>query len=315
MLGVNWKLENGAFKIDHIVNGGDWDSEQRSPMMVTGIKVKEGDYVLAVNGIPLDPGKEPWAAFQGLANRTVELTVNDKPSMDSSRKVIVKTMSGETRLRNLEWMEENRKYVDKKSGGKIGYVYMPNTSTLGQLQLVRQFYAQLDKEGIIIDERFNSGGQLSDRFLELITRPRIGYIYSRNGDLENWPSKANFGPKALLINGASASGGDALPWAFKELKAGPLVGTRTGGALIGPATGHSVIDGGGHTVPHGRLMYSDGRWFDEGHGVEPTHRVVADPTELAKGADPQIDKAIDLILEELKQNPPEKMTRPAFQKR
>ncbi|MCK5465513.1 MAG: PD40 domain-containing protein [Bacteroidales bacterium] len=315
MLGVNWKLENRAFKIDHIVNGGDWDSEQRSPMMVTGIKVKEGDYVLAVNGIPLDPGKEPWAAFQGLANRTVELTVNDKPSMDSSRKVIVKTMSGETRLRNLEWMEENRKYVDKKSGGKIGYVYMPNTSTLGQLQLVRQFYAQLDKEGIIIDERFNSGGQLSDRFLELITRPRIGYIYSRNGDLENWPSKANFGPKALLINGASASGGDALPWAFKELKAGPLVGTRTGGALIGPATGHSVIDGGGHTVPHGRLMYSDGRWFDEGHGVEPSHRVVADPTELAKGADPQIDKAIDLILEELKQNPPEKMTRPAFQKR
>jgi tricorn protease len=315
MLGVNWKQENGAFRLEHIVDGGDWDSELRSPLGVTGIKVKEGDYVLAVNGIPLDTNKEPWAAFQGLADRTVELTVNETPSMEGSRKVIVKTMSSETRLRNLEWMDINRKYVDEKSGGKIGYVYMPNTSTLGQLQLVRQFYAQLDKEGIIIDERFNSGGQLSDRFLELITRPKIGYIYSRNGDLENWPAKANFGPKAMLINGASGSGGDALPWAFKELKAGPLVGTRTMGALIGPATGHTVIDGGGHTVPHGRLMYNDGRWFDEGHGVEPTHKVVADPTKLAKGMDPQMDKAIELVLVELKEHPPVKITRPAFQKR
>jgi tricorn protease len=315
MLGINWQLENGAFRIEHIVTGGDWDSELRSPLAVTGIKVKEGEYVLAVNGIPLDTDREPWAAFQGLADRTVELTVNDTPSMEGSRKVIVKTMSSETRLRNLEWMEKNRKYVDEKSGGRIGYVYMPNTSTLGQLQLVRQFYAQLDREGIIIDERFNSGGQLSDRFLELIMRPRIGYIYSRNGDLENWPTKANFGPKAMLINGASGSGGDALPWAFKELQAGPLVGTRTMGALIGPATGHTVIDGGGHTVPHGRLMYRDGRWFDEGHGVEPTHRVVADPTKLAKGMDPQMDKAMELILEELKEHPPVEMTRPAFQKR
>ena len=315
MLGVNWKLENGAFRIVHIVDGGDWDSELRSPLAVTGIKVKEGDYVLAVNGIPLETNLEPWAAFQGLADRTVELTVNGSPSVVGARKVIVKTMSDETRLRNLEWMENNRKYVDKQSGGRIGYVYMPNTSTLGQLQLVRQFYAQLDKDGLIIDERFNSGGQLSDRFLELIMRPRIGYIYSRNGDLENWPAKANFGPKAMLINGASGSGGDALPWAFKELKAGPLVGTQTMGALIGPATGHTVIDGGGHTVPHGRLMYKDGRWFDEGHGVEPTDRVVADPTKLAKGMDPQMDKAIELILEELKEHPPVEMTRPAFQKR
>lgn len=315
MLGVNWKMENGIFKIDHIVDGGDWDSEQRSPLAITGVKAKEGDYVLAVNGIPLDPKKEPWAAFQGLSNKTVELTINDKPSKEGSRKVIVKTMSSESRLRNLEWMEKNRIYVDEKSGGKIGYVYMPNTSTLGQLQLVRQYYAQLHKGGIIIDERFNGGGQLSDRFLELIIRPKIGYIYSRNGDLESWPSKANYGPKAMLINGAAGSGGDALPWAFKELNAGPLVGTRTMGALIGPATGHSVIDGGGHTVPHGRLMYNDGTWFDEGHGVEPTHRVVADPTKLARGADPQMDKAIELILIQLQQNPPEEMKRPAYQKR
>jgi tricorn protease len=313
MLGVNWKLENGAFRIAHIVDGGNWDSELRSPLMVTGVDINEGDYILAVNGIPLDTGKEPWAAFQGLANRTVELTVNDKPETEGARKVIVKTLSSETRLRNLEWMENNRKYVEEKSGGLIGYIYMPNTSSQGQEQLVRQLYAQMDKDAIIIDERFNSGGQLSDRFMELLKRPRIGYIYSRNGDLEDWPPRANFGPKAMLINGWSASGGDALPFGFKILEAGPIVGTRTGGALIGPAIGHSNIDGGGHTVPSGRIMGRDGRWFSEGHGVDPDYLVIADPSRLARGTDPQMDKAIMLLLEELKENPPVKMDHPPFE--
>jgi len=315
MLGVDWKLEDGGYRISHIVDGGAWDSRTRSPLKVTGVKVKEGDYILAVNGISLDTGKEPWAAFQGLGNRTIELTVNDKPTIKDSRKVIIKTMSSETQLRNLEWMEKNRLYVDKNSEGKIGYIYMPNTGGSGQTNLVRQMYGQLDREAIIIDERFNSGGQLSDRFLELLMRPRIGYIYKRNGDLEDWPPKAHFGPKALLINGWSLSGGDALPWGFKILKAGPIVGTRTGGALIGPTVGHSNIDGGGHTVPDGRLMDKDGKWFLEGHGVEPDYVVIDDPSKLARGIDPQMDKAIELLLEELKKNPPVKMKHPPFEKR
>jgi tricorn protease len=315
MLGVDWKLENGAFRIAHIVDGGKWDSEERSPLMVSGVKAREGDYVLAVNGIPLDTGKEPWASFQGLSDRTVELTVNDKPTAEGSWKVIVKTMDDETRLRNLEWMEQNRKYVDKKSGGRVGYIYMPNTSGQGQEQLVRQLYAQMDRDAILIDERFNSGGQLSDRFLELLMRPRIGYIYFRNGDMESWPSRANFGPKAMLINGWSGSGGDALPFGFKILGAGPIVGTRTMGALIGPATGHSTIDGGGHTVPAGRIIGRDGRWFSEGHGVDPDYVVLADPARLARGIDPQIDRAVELLLDELEKNPPVKLNHPPFEKR
>jgi tricorn protease len=315
MLGVNWKLENGIFRIDRIIDGGAWDSELRSPLSVTGVKIKEGDYVLAVNGIPLDAVKEPWASFQGLANRAVELTINDKPSFKGSSKHIIKTLANETRLRNLEWMEKNRLYVEKKSGGRIGYIYMPNTGGQGQTQLVKQLYAQMDKDAIIIDERFNSGGQLSDRFLEFLLRPRIGYIYSRNGNIADWPDRANFGPKAMLINGWSASGGDALPFGFKILEAGPIVGTRTGGALIGPAMGHSNIDNGGHTVPSGRIMGKDGQWFSEGHGVEPDYMVVADPSKLAKGVDPQMDKAIELLLEELEKNPPAEMNRPAFEER
>jgi tricorn protease len=315
MLGVDWKLENGAFRISRIIDGGAWDSEERSPLMISGVNVNEGDYILAVNGIPLDTGEEPWAAFQGLEDRTVELTVNGKPSMEGSRKLIIKTMDNENRLRNLEWMEENRSYVEKKSGGRIGYIYMPNTSGQGQEQLVRQLYAQMDKEAILIDERFNSGGQLSDRFLELLMRPRIGYIFFRNGDLEDWPEMANFGPKAMLINGWSGSGGDALPFGFKILGAGPIVGTRTMGALIGPATGHSTIDGGGHTVPSGRIMGKDGKWFNEGHGVDPDYPVIADPSMLARGVDPQMDKAIELLLEELEKNPPIRMKHPPFEKR
>jgi tricorn protease len=315
MLGVDWKLENGAFRIAHIVDGGKWDSEERSPLMVSGVKAREGDYVLAVNGIPLDTGKEPWASFQGLSDRTVELSVNDRPTAEGSWKVIVKTMDDETRLRNLEWMEQNRKYVDEKSGGRVGYIYMPNTSGQGQEQLVRQLYAQMDRDAILIDERFNSGGQLSDRFLELLMRPRIGYIYFRNGDMESWPSRANFGPKAMLINGWSGSGGDALPFGFKILGAGPIVGTRTMGALIGPATGHSTIDGGGHTVPAGRIIGRDGRWFSEGHGVDPDFVVLADPARLARGVDPQIDRAVELLLDELEKNPPVKLNHPPFEKR
>jgi tricorn protease len=315
MLGVDWKLENGAFRISHIVDGGAWDSGQRSPLKIPGVKVEEGDYILAVNGIPLDTAKEPWAAFQGLSGRTVELTVNGKPELKGSRKVIVNTLSSETGLRNLEWMEKNRKYVEEKSSGRIGYIYMPNTMGQGQAQLVKQLYAQMDKDALIIDERFNSGGQLSDRFLEFLMRPRIGYIYSRNGNMEDWPARAHFGPKALLINGWSASGGDALPFGFKILEAGPIVGTRTGGALIGPAISHRNIDGGGHTVPSGRIMGKEGRWFSEGHGVDPDHLVIADPSLLARGTDPQMDKAIELLLGELEKNPPVKMSPPPFEKR
>ena len=167
-LGVDWELNNGAYKIKRIVNGASWDTEVRSPLLASGIKVKEGNYVLAVNGVAMDVTKDPWSAFEGLADKTIELTINDKPSIDGAWNIIVKTMSDETRLRNLEWIESNRKRVDEATGGKIGYVYVPSTGIDGQDELVRQFTAQFSKEGLIIDERFNNGGQIPDRFVELL---------------------------------------------------------------------------------------------------------------------------------------------------
>jgi len=315
MLGINWKMENGGWKIDHIVRGADWDHFSRSPFDEPGVNVNEGDYILAVNGIKLETDKEPYEAFAGLANKTVILTVNDKPSMDGSREVIIKTMSNEGTLRNLEWMENNRKRVEEATGGKVGYIYMPNTSGQGQDQLVRQFYAQLDKEGFIIDERFNSGGDLADRFMTLIDRPVVHYLSWRNGENSPQPLNANQAPKVMLINGWSGSGGDALPYTFQILGIGPVIGMRTAGALIGPAMGHQLIDGGFHTVPAGRIFGTDGKWFSEGHGVEPDIEVIDDPTQLAKGIDPQLERAIEEVIKLMKADPIKKVEHPPYEVR
>jgi len=315
LLGIDWKLENGAYKIKRIIKGAEWDHQVRSPLDEPGIKIEEGDYILAVNGRPIKKDKEPWSAFVGLAGKTVSLTINDKPSLENAREIIVKTLRSETRLRNLDWINQNRKYVENLSDGKLGYIYMPNTSYSGQTELIRQFYGQLNKKGFIVDERFNSGGQLSDRFIELLTRPVVHYISRRNGPNWQQPTYAHEGPKVMLINGWSVSGGDAFPYVFKSLKVGPIVGTRTAGGLIGPATGHFLIDGGAITVPGGRIFSVNGEWFPEGHGIEPDYKVDDNPTKLAKGIDPQIKKAVEVALELLKKNPPQKVEHPPFEDR
>ena len=315
MLGINWLLEDGAWKIERIIKGASWDQEIRSPLDQPGINIKEGEYILAVNGILLETDKEPYSAFQGLADKTVVLAVNDKPRKEGSREIIVETMSNESELRNLEWMEQNRIRVEEESNGRIGYIYMPNTGGSGQNQLIRQFYAQIDKEGFIIDERFNSGGDLPDRFLTLIDRPTILYLNFRNGQNDSQPLKANQGPKVMLINGWSGSGGDALPYAFKNMEIGPVIGMKTAGALIGPALGFALIDGGYHTVPSGRIFGTDGKWFAEGHGVDPDILVVDDPSQLAKGIDPQLERGIQEVLKMLNENPPVKVGHPPYEKR
>ena len=189
------------------------------------------------------------------------------------------------------------------SGGKLGYVYMSNTAGRGQLELVRMYYGQLDKEGFIIDERFNGGGQLADRFLELIKRPVVYNLYWRHGRSHPHPNKVNNGPVGMLINGWAGSGGDGLPWAFQELEAGPIVGERTLGILVGPATRHRLIDGGGITVPGARLYDNDGQWFWEGVGVTPDIVVWDDPNMLMQGRDPQIERVVQEVLEDLEENP------------
>ena len=315
LLGIDWELNDGAFRIKKIIAGASWDSEMRSPLAQSGIEVKEGDYILSVNGTPLDISKEPYTSFQGLADKTVQLTVNDKPELDGAKNILVETLKSESRLRHLAWIEGNRKRVEEASNGKVGYVYVRSTGTDGQSELIRQFVSQIDKEGLIIDERFNSGGQIPDRFVEMLDRKPLAFWAVRDGKNWQWPPVAHFGSKVMLINGWSGSGGDAFPDYFKKRELGPLIGTRTWGGLIGYTGNPGLIDGGIITVPTFRMYDPDGKWFKEGHGVDPDIEVMDDPTEMANGKDPQLEAAISETLKLIKENPPLKPKQPAYEKR
>jgi tricorn protease len=315
LLGVDWALDRGAFRIARIVRGAAWDLEARSPLSQPGVNVREGDYVLAVNGMPLDARRDPYAAFEGLAGVTVRLTVNDRPTLAGSRQVLVETLGSESRLRNLEWIEANRKSVEDATGGRVGYVYVPNTGVFGQTELVRQFNSQMLKDGLIIDERWNGGGQLADRFIEMMNRTWVTRIYFRNGMTQTVPGVNHLGAKVMLVNGWAGSGGDAFPWFFQTLEVGPVIGERTWGGLIGPASVHQNIDGGFFTAPPGRLYGPDGKWFAEGHGIDPDIPVVDDQGAMAKGADPQLEAGIAEVLRLIREHPVGLPGRPAFERR
>jgi tricorn protease len=314
-LGVDWELAGGAYRIKRIVRGAAWDTDVRSPLDMPGVKAKEGDYVLAVNGRPLDTTQAPWGSFAGLAKETVVLTLNTKPSRDGAWDVLVELLDDETRLRHLEWIEGNRKRVDEATGGKVGYIYVESTGITGQTMLVRQFMAQFDKQGLIIDERFNSGGQIPDRFIELLNRKPLAYWAVRDGQTWQWPPVAHFGPMVMLINSWSGSGGDAFPDYFRKTGLGPLIGTRTWGGLIGITGAPDLIDGGRVTVPTFRMYDPDGKWFREGHGVDPDIEVLEDPAQLAKGVDTQLERAIKEVADRMKAMKPADPGRPAPEKR
>lgn len=299
-LGINWAAEGNYYKVGKIIKPAVWDAEVRSPLDKPGMDIKEGNYILAVNGIPLTTEQEPFAAFQGLANKTVEITYNSKPSWDGSKTTELQTMSEEGRLRNLAWIESNRKHVEESSNGEVGYIYVPSTGIDGQNELVRQFNAQWDKKALVIDERFNSGGQIPDRFIEILNREPLAFWAIRDGETWPWPPFAHFGPKVMLMNGWSGSGGDAFPDYFRKKKLGPLIGTRTWGGLIGISGVPQLIDGGSITAPTFRMYNPDGTWFKEGHGVDPDIEVPEDLTAMAKGTDPQLEKAITEIKDQIK---------------
>lgn len=296
-LGADFNAENGRYRIADIVQGAAWDAEVRSPLMKPGVNVKEGDYLLAVNGQAVDTSRPVHAWFQGLADTPVELTVNSSPSMSDARTVVVEPLSSETRLRHLAWIENNRKRVEEATDGRAGYVYVRSTGLDGQNELIRQYYAQLDKEAMIIDERFNSGGQIPDRFIEVLNRKPLAFWAVRDGEDWAWPPVANFGPKVMLINGFSGSGGDAFPDYFRKAGLGPLVGTRTWGGLIGISGAPALIDNGSVTVPTFRMYDPDGTWFKEGHGVDPDVEVVEDFDKLAEGVDVQLEAGIRQVMQ------------------
>jgi len=313
-LGIDWEADGEYYKIKKIIKGAPWDAEVRSPLDLPGVSVKEGDYILAVNGVPLTTKTEPYALFGNLADKPVELTYNSTASWTGAHRTIVQTLRDESRLRHLAWIEHNRQQVEDATGGNAGYIYVRSTGVDGQNELIRQFTAQLDKKALVIDERFNSGGQIPDRFIEMLDRKPLAFWATRDGVNWSWPPAGNFGPKVMLINGWSGSGGDAFPDYFRKAGLGPLIGSRTWGGLIGISGAPPLIDGGNITVPTFRMFNPDGTWFKEGHGVDPDIPVAEDLTAGAKGQDNQLQRAIQEIneLEKKGFTPP---TRPAAEVR
>lgn len=317
---------HSGFIIDKIYEGAAWDTDSRNPLKALGLKVNEGDLVTHVNSKPVDTAKDPWAMFIGTAGKETTLTLVSEPSTDvadddaeegneeateHSRTITIKPMGSETNLRYRAWIEHNRKYVEDASDGKIGYIYVPNTGVQGQNELFRQFYGQIGKEALLIDERWNGGGQIPNRFIELLNRPRTNYWYRRDGKDWAWPYDSHQGPKAMLINGNAGSGGDMFPWLFKHHGIGKLIGTRTWGGLVGISGVPGLIDGGYTAVPNFGFYELDGTWGIEGHGVDPDIEAIADPSEMTDGSDPQLDAGIKHLLEEIQRNPYRPASRPA----
>ncbi|MFI4853372.1 MAG: PDZ domain-containing protein [Phycisphaerales bacterium JB065] len=324
LLGADFELDrdeagNEAYRIAHIYEGADWDADARGPLSQFGVDVSVGDYILAVNGVEIDTSKDIFASLIGTAGKTTLLTVSDQPSWGSEneREVVVKPVGSDTDLRYRSWIETNRKYVEEVTDGKVGYIYVPNTGVDGQNDLFRQFYGQIDKEGLIIDERWNGGGQIPNRFIELLNRPRTNYWARRHGKDWPWPYDSHQGAQVMLINGLAGSGGDMFPWLFRESGLGKIIGTRTWGGLVGISGNPSLIDGGYTAVPTFGFYEKDGTWGIEGHGVDPDIEVIDDPGLMIDDGDPttvedpQLDAAIQVVLEEIKANPYRAPQRPA----
>ena len=314
LLGCDFELdkEKKAFRIKKIYEGAPWDAEVRSPLRRPGVKIREGEYLLAVNGQSLDTSKDIWASFQGLAEEVVTLTFNSQATLEGARDILIEPLSNEYRLRNLAWIESNRKKVEEATDGRVGYIYVPDTGINGQNELVRQFIPQQRKDALIFDERFNSGGQFSDRFIEMMNRPL--YAFAARRDLRDLriPFLTHVGPKVMLINEWAGSGGDAFPYCFRKAELGPIIGKRTWGGLVGISGNPMLIDGGFITAPNLAIWHPDGYWDVEGYGVEPDIEVENEPHVMAVGQDTQLENAIEVALDLLEKHPPQRHQRPSY---
>jgi len=310
MLGADYAVENGHYRIKHIYSGENWNPELRAPLSAPGIQVAEGDYLLEVNGVPLAPGSDVYRAFEGTANRQTSIRVGKSPNGEGSRLVTVVPVASEDALRSRAWVENNRRIVDSLSGGKLAYVWLPNTGGGGYTYFTRYFFAQQQKDGAIIDERYNQGGQVADYIVNELERKQMGYFATRTGRVSTSPMAGIFGPKVMLINESAGSGGDALPYMFKQRKIGPLVGTRTWGGLVGTIGVPETIDGGGITAPDLAFYDLNGRWAVENEGVTPDIEVEYDAASVIKGHDPQLERAVQEGLRLLQQNPTKRVPRP-----
>jgi tricorn protease len=311
LLGADFAIENGRYRIKRIYTGENWNPDLRAPLSAPGIQVSEGDYLLEVNGRPLAPPANPYSLFEGTANRQTLIRISKTPSSEGSRLVTVVPVASEDTLRTRAWIESNRRLVDKLSNGKLAYVWLPNTTTAGYTSFTRYYYAQQDKDGAIIDERYNHGGMVADYIVNEIDRKLMGYFALRDGTPTTSPIAGIYGPKVMLINESAGSGGDALPYMFRLRKVGPLVGTRTWGGLVGTLGVPSTIDGGGITAPTLAFYNLKGEWDVENIGVAPDIEVEYTPAEVNKGHDPQLERAVQEALRLLEQNPVRRVPRPA----
>ncbi|ACU58424.1 S41 family peptidase [Chitinophaga pinensis] len=303
LLGADYSIENGHYRFKKIYSGLNWNPQFRAPLTQPGIKVKEGDYLIAVNGVPVSSNTEIYSLFQSTAGKQVRILVNQQPDANGAKEYTVIPLNSEAALREMDWVEGNRKKVDQLSNGKLAYVYMPNTGGDGYTYFNRYYFSQLDKKGVIIDERFNGGGSAADYVIDLLNRDLLNYWGTREGLPMTTPGNAIFGPKAMITNSYAGSGGDLMPFMFHEKKLGPLVGTTTMGILVGIYNYPALMDGGFVTAPRLGIFSKDGKWIIENKGVAPDVVVEMTPQEVIAGKDPQLEKTVELLMKDIKETP------------
>jgi tricorn protease len=303
LLGVDYKIENGRYRFARIFNGENWNPDLRAPLTQPGVDVKVGEYLLEVNGATVRLPDDVNKFLENTANKQVRIKVGPNPDGSNAREVTVVPVASEFALRNRAWEEDNRRKVDQLSGGKLAYVHVPDTAVGGYLNFNRFYFGQVGKQGAIIDERYNHGGQIADYIIDELRRPLRNCAVTREGEKFCSPLAQIYGPKTMIINEMSGSGGDALPWMFKQDKIGPVVGTRTWGGLVGIWNYPPLMDGGFVTAPRGAIYGLNGDWEVENVGVAPDIEVENDPASVAAGRDLQLERAVQITLEALKKSP------------
>jgi tricorn protease len=311
LLGADYKISSNRYQITKIYGGLNWNPDLRSPLTEPGLNIKQGDFILAVNGNDITADNNFFSFFENTSGKIIELTINDKPDYTESRVVKVVPISNEYALRNRDWVEGNLKRVTEATNGQVAYVYVPNTSTAGHEYFKRYFFPQANRKAIIVDERFNGGGSLADYYIDILQRPLQAYWNTRYGSDLKSPSASIQGPKVMIIDETAGSGGDMLPWMFRKFKVGTLVGKRTWGGLVGILGFPEFIDGGSVTAPNLAIWTKDG-YVVENVGVAPDIEVEQWPAEIINGKDPQLEKAIEVALNELAKNPQEEPVRPPY---
>lgn len=300
LLGADFKIENGRYRFKKIYQGENWNPELRAPLREPGILVSEGDYLLEVNGNEVKATDNVYSFFEKTDGKQVLIKVNAKPVMVGARAYTVVPIGSEYNVRVHQWIEDNRKKVEALSNGRIGYVHLPDTGGAGFQFFNRYYFAHLDKDAVILDERFNGGGYAADYIIDLLDRPLLNYWKGRWGKPDMTPGAANFGPKAMIINEYAGSGGDAMPYYFRKRGIGKLIGKRTWGGLVGITGYPPLMDGGYVTSPSVAFVDTDGEFSVENEGVAPDIEVEQTPALVIQGHDPQLEAAVKHLLEELK---------------